>query len=300
MTKIVFFNHYHRGDLFTSKEYVRQIMRNYPGFEYEYWHYNHPKIVRDLGITTYLIPEQIDRNSQFVKIDNTTYAVNTWWDVFEKHGGVNMLTLNESWQNIFNLLNLYCNTKLLVSEAQDYIPTVDYSCFNVSPVDKFVMNNRKRALFCNGVPMSSQSFFGDMSDVINEFAFQHPHVDFICTKRIESKEPNVYFTDDITETSEEYPVNVPWNDRETTGCDLNEISYLSTKCDLIVGKNSGPFVFCETKDNFMDENKHIISFSKGSRESMSYEMLLKCKYQLITDHKPDTIKSVLGQALATL
>ena len=37
---------------------------------------------------------------------------------------------------------------------------------------------------------------------------------------------------------------------------LNEISYLSTKCDLIIGRSSGPYTFCIVEENY-NKNKLI-------------------------------------------
>ena len=49
MNKIVFFNHYHRGDLHTSKEFVRQVIDNLPNVEFEYWSNNPNVLVAGCG-----------------------------------------------------------------------------------------------------------------------------------------------------------------------------------------------------------------------------------------------------------
>jgi hypothetical protein len=40
---------------------------------------------------------------------------------------------------------------------------------------------------------------------------------------------------------------------------LNEISYISTFCDIIVGRGSGPFCFTHIKQNLNNKNKTFIS-----------------------------------------
>lgn len=308
--KIVFFNHFHRGDLFTHKEFVRQIKRELTNVELEYWHYNHPKVNMDLGIPLTGVPN-IPQNQIFFSSGNTLY-VNTWIgvhsDIFNDCGGVNLQSLTRSWKLIFDTLNREFGTNLQIGALEDYLPRVDYSVFNVEPIDSFLSNRidfvwglwRKRVLICNGIPMSNQSFPSSLDEEIAEFATKYPDIDFICTKKINASAPNIYFTDDITGDREEYSYRAPWNDRPVNNCDLNEISYLSTKCDLIIGKNSGPFVFCETYDNLMDPKKKIISFSRGERESMSNGIQKKCQYHLVTDHSIENVKRVIEQELGKL
>ena len=59
--------------------------------------------------------------------------------------------------------------------------------------------------------------------------------------------------------------------------DLNEISYLSTFCDVIIGKESGPFAFCTIKDNLMNENKTFINFC--DRNDWVWFPYGNCKYK---------------------
>ena len=42
---------------------------------------------------------------------------------------------------------------------------------------------------------------------------------------------------------------------------MNEISYLSLFCDTHVGRNSGPHVFAQVRENWLDENKATLSFT---------------------------------------
>jgi hypothetical protein len=148
--------------------------------------------------------------------------------------------------------------------------------------------------------MSNQSFQSDLQEEINEFAMMFPDFDFITTKKIEAETNNIIATDDIIKDEEQYNLSTPWNDRNTMNCDLNEISYLSRHCKAIIGKNSGPFVFCETRDNFMDEKQHILSFSNSPRESMSNGVKTRCWYKLVTDHSPENVKKEMLNLLESL
>jgi hypothetical protein len=288
--RIILFNHFHRGDLFTHKEFARHLKSIFPSYNYEYWHYNHPKVNLDLNIPLTNLPNTLDNNVKFYD-QGEVIAINTWigvWkDIFARHGGVNLQSLYESWEQIFDKLGAK-----LYDDPERYLPEIDYSYFNVKKVDEFVTNNdRKKILICNGKPMSNQSFESDMSEVIEMFAKQNDDVDFICTKKIKANAFNIFCSDDIIQDTEQFftGVNPYWFDRPQNTCDLNEISYLSTKCDAIVGKNSGPFVFCETGSNLKDESKIIVSFCKGPNETMSNGVNIKCNYKHITDHSDESI-----------
>lgn len=306
---LIFFNHYHRGDLFTHKEFARQCKKEITWAKMAYWHYNHPKVNADLGIPLQNTPYQLDNKQLFYYLeqDNKIFLlVNTWIgchnEIFAKHGGVNLLSLTESWKVLFDEINSKMKSNLVVdSNIEAYLPTIDWDFFNVDNVDDFVAaNSGKKVLFCNGVPMSNQSFASDLSKEIKDLAHTYKDILFICTKKFDTSAENIKFTDDIIQDTEEFQIKTPWNDRPLNNCDLNEISYLSTKCNAIIGKNSGPFVFCETKENFMDPSKMIVSFSKGQFESMSNSVNMKCKYKLVTDHSEDNIKKVITQVVDEL
>lgn len=293
--RVILYNHFHRGDLFTHKEFVRHMKQLMPDSNFEYWHFNHPKVNLDLRIPLTNLPERLDRQIKFYE-QGEVIAINTWigvWsEIFAKHGGVNLHSLYDSWGEIFKKMRLE-----LHSDPEKYLPTIDYSFFKTSNIDAYVKNNnRKRILFCNGKPMSGQSFDSDMHDLITNFAASNPDIDFICTKKFTTDVLNIWFTDDIIQDSEEFFTGVKpyWFDKPTNTCDLNEISYLSTKCDAIVGKNSGPYVFCETYDNLKDSSKVMVSFCKGPRETMSNGVDVKAKYRHVTDHSEDSILETIN------
>lgn len=300
--KIVFFNHYHRGDLFTHKEFVRHIKKLLPDNTYEYWHYNHPKVNLDLQIPLTNTPHQIDHKIIFCHINtNETLGINTWigaWsDILSTYKGVNLQSLYDSWKIIFDKLGLK-----LHDDPEEYLPSIDYRFFNVKNVDEYLSkSNRKKVLICNGKPMSNQSFESDMQEIICSMAAKYENIDFICTKKIEQRYQNIHFTDDVIKDNDQFRgVNPFWNDRPQNTCDLNEISYLSTKCDVIIGKNSGPFVFCETKENFKDPKKIMVSFSNGPEESMSNKVDVKCDYRLITNHVESNVYNTINSIMARL
>jgi hypothetical protein len=131
-----------------------------------------------------------------------------------------------------------------------------------------------------------------MKQFLEPIAQEYPGINFICTNKFETSVSNVLFTDDIIKDDEVAEVRAPWENRQKNNCDLQEISYLSEKVDAIVGKNSGPFVFCETKNNYMNPAKKFLSYNVSwgpafqtgqSRptETMSNGLAYKCQYQIV-------------------
>jgi hypothetical protein len=291
MSKIIFFNHYHRGDLLTHKEFIRQLQNELPDFTFEYMHFNHPKLTRDLNIPLVGEPTNLDAKTPFYQDEGVLY-INTWigcfWDIFCEHGGINMNSLWHQWDKILDTINGHFDTEIaLRADKESYLPKIDFAKFDVSSIDEFLKTNtNKKILICNGPPKSGQSFSDNMQDFINLAAEESPNIDFICTTKFDTTLDNVLFTDDIIVDNEVEDKRAPWEDREINNCDLQEISYLSEHCDAIVGKNSGPFVFCETYNNYMNPNKKFLSYNvswgigKPPTETMSNGLDIKCKYTI--------------------
>ena len=305
MNKIVFFNHFHKGDLHTHKEFIRHVQSELPNVTFEYMHNNAAKLTAELSIPLIGTPEQLDKKEAFY-LDEDALYINTWvgcnWDVFCKYGGINMNTLYEQWEEIVAQINDVFETKIkLHSDKEQYLPRIAYNALNTTGVDNYVNSTIgvKKILFCNNVPQSNQSFSSEMREYILPFVEMYPDAHFICTNKFDTDgNKNILFTGDII--------------GPTQDGDLQEISYLSTYCDIIVGKNSGPYVFCETYDNYMDENKTFLSFNtkhpdyEDIHETMSRDLIIKCSYtaipifnnQTLTDKDHENIMAALNEALA--
>jgi hypothetical protein len=126
-------------------------------------------------------------------------------------------------------------------EANNYYKTINKG------VDDFVSKNQnKKILFCNGPCLSGQcEYIGDMKSIIVDLSQEYPNKIFIATHKFECSIDNIKFTDDIIQSN-------------TT--DLNEIAYLSSFCDIIIGRSSGPLCFCCNKENINDPSKTFYVF----------------------------------------
>lgn len=305
--KITFFQVFHNGDGFVAKEYVRQIIKELPNFEFAYLHKNHPDSLKDLNIPFGPIPPDLPDNSKatpkFVDLPNHL-MINTWIGCYRRSRGpapvyydkrgINHDNLLPIWSSIFDRINEKFGTSLKIKTKEDYVGVIDFNFIDKTPIDSlFSTCQANRVLIANNQPMSKQSFDHDMAGIIEILSSEYQHVDFICTNKFKTKKPNILFTDDITNASISQRKLIPSWSRGT--CDLNEIAYISTHCDVIVGKNSGPFIWCMIKDNIFDANKSIISFNKHERDSLLYNINYKCDYVWSDDYSDlnilETIRS---------
>jgi hypothetical protein len=201
-------------------------------------------------------------------------------------GHANYLSLHKMYTFICNYLNHNHHTNIqLDNDPLQYVPEIDWSIqYDIEPANDFLISRvaRKKYLFCNGAVRSSQSKVGNMSEVIYQLAANNPYDIFICTEKFETYLHNVVFTSDI--------FDIP--------CDLNEIAYLSTFCDVIVGKNSGPFMFTHIKPNINNEKKVFVAFSNHISDCYTHHMKnLPCKYIYSDKQDSNHVYSILSSAL---
>jgi hypothetical protein len=187
------------------------------------------------------------------------------------------------YEKIYDILGNWIGKKIdypTTSEVVKLFPVIDYSkfpaCQNIS-IDKI----KKNVLFSNGPVHSGQcDYTGNLSEIIEFVADSYPAIDFYATHKYNSSKKNVIFTSDIIKS--ERP-------------DLNEISYISTFCNLIIGRNSGPFCFTTTKDNVLTEGKKFFSF--GKRELDSFYVGIedaKCRFHFHPYKRPETLYQIIN------
>lgn len=314
MTKprLTFFQHFHNGDLFVSKEYVRQVVSELRNVDVSYAHFNHEKTMRDLEIPQTATPDasldirlsKSKRSPWYIDYDNHL-LINTWCSGFFKQNpeiapptahGINHLKMRTQWDHIFRLINLKFGTTLSLKEENHYIGKINYSKFNIAPIDDYIAtSHRKRILISNGEVMSNQSFKGTMQEIIEPLAMQYLNWDFFCTTRFVTSVDNIHFTDDIIPQDKSTTSElVAWS---KTNCDLNEISYFSNFCDIIVGRNSGPFVYCMTDKNLLNPEKIIISFNKFEDDSLVWGIPYTAEYIWSNDYSINNITQLIEKSL---
>jgi hypothetical protein len=273
MKKIVFFNHAHRGDVFISRAFLTHIMEEID-IEFSYAHFWGEYLLRDMNIG-YI---DIDKESilsdkrhvgNFV-LGNVLY-INTWIGNYFNHskpryGECNLKSTYElMYSEIFECVRDKFKIDIQLKNIIEYFPSIDYSYFKIDGINKFIEdNNNPKVLLCNGPVLSGQcEYNGDMQDIIRTLSEKYSDTTFITTHRVDCNNQNVKHTGDIIQSNES---------------DLNEISYLSKFCNVIVGRSSGPFTFANTKYNIFDENKSFLCFGKRETDCLPYELDIECEF----------------------
>jgi hypothetical protein len=271
MKNICFFNHFHNGDIFHGKAFLKELSESIDT-NFSYAHLNDPKVVLDINIPHVSMPDIGDR-VKFKETEDTLY-INTWIGCYF-HQGITYDNSTDSectlkftyamYSKIYEEINNVFGTNLKLSSIENYIPTIDFTKFDIQHVDEYVETNKgRKILFSNGPCLSGQCrYYGDMKPIIEPLAKKYPNITFITTSNIDTELKNIESANDIIKID---------------GCDLNEIAYLSKFCDIIVGRNSGPFCFCTHKENVLNPNISFYAFGDILSTSFLYGIDMECSF----------------------
>jgi hypothetical protein len=228
--------------------------------EFLYSHSMNPAVLADMDIQ-YEPMVNMPHKARYLDLGDTL-MINTWIGSYFGHGitydfECTLRFTHQMYARIFDLINqVFPGTGMVLGPVDSYIPFVNYGMVNKRDVNNFLIANpRKRVLFSNGPCHSGQcEYNGDMRELIEAVAAKNPLVTFVATHTFNTQAKNIKFTSDIIDQS--------------VGCDLNEISYLSTHCDLIIGRNSGPYCFTVTDTNVTNPDKTFFAF--GTSDDTSF------------------------------
>ena len=282
MANIVFFNHWHYGDLFSTRGLVADIKRQLPNYNFVYAHNRNSWAVADLckslskTQTEKILNQMINMRVRLAKNSDDLF-VNTWVGAYEGIWGSNThpsyISHLKIFEECYKSMNESFGTNLkLDSNVWTYVPEIDYTPYNTKVADDFLSSVNRCHLICNGAVQSTQSSIGNMQNIIETLATKYPNDAFVATELFETKHTNIYFTDSIFQKN----------------CDMCEISYLSTKVNVIVGKNSGPFTYANTKQNLQDPSKKLICFSHKPEDTLPYGLDFAADF-IFSDTTNDTI-----------
>lgn len=267
MINLHFLNYHHNGDIHYSKEFMRDLYEIIsPNKCYLHLKCN-PNIVKDLKFLTIDAPVEFYDHSTIQTNDVEDVYITTWVgrffrDVGSQYGA--SLTSNYlGFKQIYEQLGIEQHLKPI----DYYLPSVDFNYVEKTNIDSFFSKiNSKVVFISNGDVWSGQSENFEFNDIINCLP---ENVVYILSHDKGLRKPNVFYTSDIIKIN---------------GCDLLEISYLSTKCDVIVGRASGPVCFSHIKDNFNDKNKVLIAISNTEYEGNWHHLVQNGAKQIWTNN----------------
>lgn len=252
---LVFFNQWRNGDCFICKEYVRDIVDHFSSdVDIFYAHNNHPNIVGDLSvkfITLNDIPKMDTFMPMGLDTNTKTMYINTWVGCWiGKHMGnkdhANFYILHDMWKNMYDALDIE-----MKGNYNHYLPTIHWDNFNLSEPTEYInrIGNKQMIFFSNGKQQSEQSSMGDMSKTIRILAEKFKDIEFYATDPVDFEAPNLTVC------------------KHESGF-LNQLSYISRRANIIVGKNSGPFTYAHTKENISNPNKTFMCFSHKLKDCL--------------------------------
>jgi hypothetical protein len=219
--------------------------------------------------------------------DKQTVYINTWvgcWQgaLFPFGEHINNQRLHAVWSKYFEYLNIPLGAQ------EDYLPEIDFTKFDVRAAVDFVqqaqMKNEKIVIFCNGSANSGQSRVGDFGTVVAGLAQEFPATRFLITSSIDGlSAANIYYANEVMPLAS----------------NLNQIAYVSQFSQLIIGKNSGPFTWCQFKNNLVDSYRTFFNFSILPTDCPSggSKYLARCLFSPVTDDNRiyELIRSALVQ-----
>jgi hypothetical protein len=244
--EIVFGNSFRNGDIHVSRKFVKEIIKEIPAKSYSYY---------QTDMSCHEILKDIDKlqvkhghvdSGRGIYIDNNRLFISTWYASCNYKyfsTGCSIVTLFNYFRGELNSL---LGSDIIKNDIGMYLPEIDFKILDQDTkksIDTFTENNKSIVLICDNSPASGQGHHVDFRSflpIINKY----PKIMFVTTNNTFSGPSNLI---NFTELSKNYFT-------------LNEISYLSNKCNVLVGRCSGPHTFCLTKPNILDVNKTFISF----------------------------------------
>jgi hypothetical protein len=284
---VYFFNHWHHGDLFSTRGLVQDIKNQLgPDHNYYYSHRLHPSSTSDLAQFS---PDTLNRFGEGTKAhrEGDTIFINTWvgcWGEFWRGAGHDHPSYIEhfnSYRGLYGILtNNYGMSLRIPDDVWNFIPDMNYIHFNTGAIDGFV-TGKDIVLISNSEVKSKQSQVGNMENMINVLSNRFPHKTFVITEDISQKNENVIYSSDITGSTN----------------DLGELSYLSTLSTVLIGKNSSPFTYFQTKRNLLDSNKTFLCFSNVLADTLPEGLDIKSKFIFSNDTNEENLINMITSVL---
>lgn len=255
--RVILFNHWHNGDVHLSRGVVRQMIKKVeqiaPATEFIYSHHNPSNLLLDipnLGFDPDLV-NTVDQHDNLVHRNDTVF-INSWYN--QQHSRY-MSRYGVSFDSLYAAFDDTCqslwNFSLsdISTDVRDFFPVIDYEAYEIERARQWLsLHLGKKILVENGPANSGQAINFAMAPLILQAAQRHPDYSFILSQRENNTfPPNVFYTSDIIGRLE--------------GSDLNEISFLSNYCDVVIGRASGVFSFALTRANLFERRVKFLCFS---------------------------------------
>jgi hypothetical protein len=257
MEKIFLYNHFHNGDVFYSRILIEEIKNN---FQIYYYHNLTPPLFEDMPeiIEISGIPPEFQiHHSNFEE-----KQINTW--IGQENSQYIKVNNGCTYENYRYLVDEILKKLNLESKyGNQTLPKIYYNnLINHEELSSQILNYKKQydkiILISNGAVNSGQSPPFDFTQIASNLANENKNYLFLLTHNFPSSLPNLVFTYDLTKKSP----------------DLLQIGFISTFCDVIVGRASGPYCFSQNETNLLNSEKKFICISNIYDEGKYYNKML--------------------------
>lgn len=274
---LILYNHYHNGDIFASKGYISDLIKEFKGHNVTYQHHNSPKLLNDLNISFVSIEVPMGNLRDRVKyfVEGNKIFVNTWiGNYLNPSVGINWQTYHSMFNEIYSFISDQIDRTLELGPIEYYIPEINFDYFDTPNIEI----PKDSIIISNGPVMSGQSYLSDLNSLINQIVSETDYNIFL-THFAPFNHDRIYYTSNLIDTK---------------NGDLNEISWIAEQCKYIIGRNSGPFCFMHTKKILNDNSKTIISIGNKKEDSFTYGMKLSSRYLYFDDTETGKIIGVVS------
>jgi len=281
----------HNGDIHFSREFIKHVMRSVQAERYTYTHGNSRRCILDIPKLEHVRKGQHCDPHTLWHLNGNKLHVNAWagcrggrylsaWERKQPFEGAFILANHSMWSDLIaELRGINIHIKPLRG-IKYYIPKINYSYYQTTNTDKFVDEHPNiKVLVCNGPCHSAQTVNFSFDPFIQELV-HNKKLCVITTKKTPIQ--GAHFTGDINKIQ---------------GCDLNEISYLSKFCNIIIGRGSGPFCYCENQDNHNLINKRFIGIARSKTWAFWWNnsKIMRWTPHFHTNHLINTFYRTLGE-----
>ena len=260
---IYFYSNVHLGDIHLGRSYVKWFVDNFDA-KFCYSHNYDPEVLSDIDNLLFdnSLWQTLPRGGDIIEKDNCIY-LNTWIGSGGLAIGVNFDAIHFIFSKYFNFLikkGFYCKKSYLPR----ILPKIDFQhpSLLLKNIDQWFKDkiSKRRIFFCNNTPESSQSFHNNLNEVILLISQKYPEFEIYISNQVQPllTSNNVFYAEKILDKKHTF--------------NLNELSYFSTYCDIIIGRGSGPFTFCEVVENL---NKTWVSLTWGDLGPDAFNGLYK-------------------------
>jgi hypothetical protein len=280
---LIFFNHFGNGDILESREFVKAIMKVIPADYYYYAHGKNPRILLDIPELEYIpIDDRMNPRKQIYGGNCGTLFINTWIGITGKYLLPGIGCTIEKLYEMYNDILRSWDFEQLPGNPIDYIPQINYDKYNIAAGCDLMMKTSGRWTFIdNGLTQSLQAENFDFNPIVEEVARNHSKMNFLVTHEFPTEQTNIHFTSHYT---------------GGVDFDLNEVSFMSLFCDVLIGRNSGPHVYTQVRQNVDASAKKLLSFTYhvlGSSFVVNTPVSIQ-KYWSDVTNKEDVIHMIEG------